>query len=133
MSRRGGLCWTSKKSRQIRIQTIDKGRRPAIPSTALSVLRLPSMGIKDSVTDLKTTVMTIGKTIGMLEESTIPGLTQQIKDIEELVNKLAHMRTLDNENESILGTLTAQYEDLTKLDMPFYALEENSHTGQKGV
>ncbi|KAF8524495.1 hypothetical protein JB92DRAFT_2826987 [Gautieria morchelliformis] len=39
--------------------------------------------------------MTSGKTVGMLEESMIPGLTQQIKEVEELVNKLAQgMRTL---------------------------------------
>ncbi|KAF8513522.1 hypothetical protein JB92DRAFT_2923082 [Gautieria morchelliformis] len=96
------------------------GVRPAIPSTALSALRLPSTGIKaltDSVTDLKTTAMTIGKTVGKLEDSIIPGLTQQIEEVEELVTKLTQdMRALEDENERILGTLNAQDEDLTKLE-----------------
>ncbi|KAF8476260.1 hypothetical protein JB92DRAFT_3051108 [Gautieria morchelliformis] len=147
-----GLCWTGKKPRQIRIQMIDKGLHlqrklslayihlqacsDLIQHTALSALRLPSTGIKaltDSVMDLKTTAMTIGKTVGKLEESIIPGLTQQIEEVEELVTKLTQdMRALEDENERILGTLNAQDEDFTKLEARFNAIEERLSHRSKG-
>ena len=85
---------------------------PEVPSTAISALLLSSAGLKsltDSVTDLKTTVATLVKTMGQVKDSMIPSLTQQVTGIDELVGKVIYdVRVLEEQNVNILGTLEAQ-------------------------
>jgi hypothetical protein len=88
--------------------------------------------LTDSVTDLKTTVATLVKMMGQVEDSMVPSLTQQVTDINELVGKVIYdVRALEEQNINILGTLEAQ-DQITNLEAQFKLLEEQTMMIMRG-
>lgn len=59
--------------------------------------------LTDSVTELKTTVGALGKTIEAHKIAVIPALTTQIEEVEELVAQLVEdMKTVQDQNKTLL-------------------------------